>query len=134
MEDKQRYDKEVFDCKKGIFMGRSQTPSIRIQNSDAVSTALEISDDLLEFLQVGANTDNNDGFKQENQDNLDENFEDYEEENFDENEFDDAQNNGNIPSELNPSNIQSNNLKVVIENFDEAAIRNRKDSLINPLA
>ncbi len=26
VEDKQRYDKEINDCKKGTFMGRSATP------------------------------------------------------------------------------------------------------------
>lgn len=29
-EDKQRYDKEVYNFKKGLFLGRSQTPAIRL--------------------------------------------------------------------------------------------------------
>lgn len=57
MEDKQRYDKDVYEYKKGQFLGRSQTPSIKLQ-SESISTALEISDDLLQFLQVKVNNSN----------------------------------------------------------------------------
>jgi len=32
VEDKQRYDKEVFEFKKGQFLGRSQTPLIKLQS------------------------------------------------------------------------------------------------------
>jgi hypothetical protein len=61
-EDKQRYDREVTDFKKGQFLGRTQTPIIKIQNQlDSVSSALEISDDLLQFLQVKSNNDQSTG-------------------------------------------------------------------------
>lgn len=53
-EDKQRYDREVNQFKKGLFLGRSQTPQIKIaeQSNENVKLALEINEDLLEFLQV----------------------------------------------------------------------------------
>lgn len=52
-EDKQRYDRESLDFKKGSFQGRNMTPLIKLQtDSEYVSQALELSDDLLQFLQV----------------------------------------------------------------------------------
>jgi hypothetical protein len=58
IEDKQRYDKEVNDFKKGVFQGRSSTPQIKIQSHlDSVNAALEVSEDILQFLQVKPNDD-----------------------------------------------------------------------------
>lgn len=58
VEDKQRYDNEVNDFKEGIFKGRSPAPQIKIQSHlDSVNAALEVSNEILEFLQVKLNTD-----------------------------------------------------------------------------
>lgn len=52
-EDKQRYDKEVFDFKKGVFQGRQATPQMKLQNQlDNVAKALEVNDDILSQLQI----------------------------------------------------------------------------------
>lgn len=76
-EDKQRYDRESVDFKKGSFQGRSMTPLIKLPTeSEFVSQALELSDDLLQFLQIknqeeGAMGKANEG-AHENDDDLDE--------------------------------------------------------------
>jgi hypothetical protein len=50
-EDKQRYDKEVFDFKKGVFQGRQATPQMKLHGlMDNVAKALEVSEDILQFL------------------------------------------------------------------------------------
>lgn len=52
-DDKQRYEKELIDFKKGLFNGRYQSTLVKLQNdSDMVNQALEITDDLMSFLQV----------------------------------------------------------------------------------
>jgi hypothetical protein len=65
------------DFKKGSFQGRNMSPHIKLQmESEFVNQALELSDDLLQFLQVknqeeGAMGKPNEG-KHENDDDLDE--------------------------------------------------------------
>jgi hypothetical protein len=47
-KDKERYDKEVVESKKGQFMGRSNSQLIKLDDQDEnVKAALDISDDLL---------------------------------------------------------------------------------------
>jgi hypothetical protein len=47
-KDKERYDKEVVESKKGQFMGRSTSQLIKLDDQDEnVKAALDISDDLL---------------------------------------------------------------------------------------
>lgn len=77
-EDKQRYDRESVDLKKRpSYQGRNMTPLIKLQtDSDFVNQALEVSDDLLQFLQVKSQEENamgkpNEG-AHENDDDLDE--------------------------------------------------------------
>ena len=111
VEDKLRYDKDVTDFKKGAFMGRSLTPQIRIQQGDNenVSTALEISDDLLQFLQV---KNLSLPAQKEEEEQMEEEVAEEEEE-VEEEEVKRRGGDSMLPE-------NSNNLKVVIENVDEA--------------
>jgi len=50
-EDKQRYERESQDFKRGAFLGRNMTPLIKLPaNSEVVSSALELNDDLFKFI------------------------------------------------------------------------------------
>lgn len=51
-EDKQRYDKEIALFKKGSFQGRSQQQAKVNSNINHVKVALEITNELLEFIQT----------------------------------------------------------------------------------
>ena len=53
LDDKQRYEKELNDLKKGLFNNKNQSAQVKLQNdSDMVNQALEVTDDLMTFLQV----------------------------------------------------------------------------------
>mmetsp|Transcript_48399 Transcript_48399/g.35612 ORF Transcript_48399/g.35612 Transcript_48399/m.35612 type:complete len:94 (-) Transcript_48399:1222-1503(-) len=52
-EDKLRYDRELNEFKKGIFQGRSQSPTLKLaSNKDVISQALNVSEDIIEQLQI----------------------------------------------------------------------------------